>query len=328
MVEITITGTNAITFPHFDVWDWRIVLYLFLGGLSAGTLVMCSIANLKPSKTVEQLARCVRAPLIAFVLLAIGALFIIFDLHAPLHMYWGYLTFKPLSLMSWGFWGVPLVLFFNLLYILAVIPPDKRHYLYLKMLIKLSEKLSIKMKLISKINFVAGIFLATYTGVLLASFLAVPLWNNATLPILFLVSALSAGAALIVIIAKDNEIKYLFTKIDVWLIVIELLLIPLYFYGLYVSSEPYKRALEPLFSLKGEYFIYTIALILVFLFLPLALRLKIGELSEFEEKGIEHKFTKGQIFRMNLAAGLVIAGTLILRAAIVYAGQLIKLSIY
>jgi formate-dependent nitrite reductase membrane component NrfD len=56
--------------------------------------------------------------------------------------------------------------------------------------------------------------------------------------------------------------------------------------------------------------------------------MKIGEITEFEEHGLPHQFTRGQILRMNIAAILVIAGTLILRGAIVYAGQLIKLSIY
>jgi formate-dependent nitrite reductase membrane component NrfD len=80
---------------------------LFLGGLSAGMLVMCSIANLRiPKQPVEELAQCVRAPFIAFIVLAVGAQFIIFDLGSPFHLYWGYLTFQPLSLMSWGTWGV------------------------------------------------------------------------------------------------------------------------------------------------------------------------------------------------------------------------------
>ena len=327
MVEITITGTNAITFPHFEVWDWRIVLYLFLGGLAGGTLVMCSIANLRAKQTrgIEEVAYCVRAPLVAFISLAVGASFILLELGYPLHFYWLYLTFQPLSLMSWGAWGVMAVLIANFFYILAVISPEKRRsYLRINFLVRLAEASAKRMTFIAKLNFVLGVFLSLYTGVLLASFLAVPLWNNATLPILFLVSALSSGAAFIVIIAKKPEIKYLFTKIDVWLIITELVLIPLYFYGLYNSTAPYKKALYPFFSFKGEYFIYTLALIALFLFLPLALRIKLTELKE----GFQKEFTKYQIFRMNLAALLVIFGTLILRAAILYAGQLIKLAPY
>lgn len=328
MIEIGITGTNTITFPYLEVWDWRIVLYLFLGGLSAGMLVMCSIANLRiPKQPVEELAQCVRAPLIAFIVLAVGALFIIFDLGSPFNLIWGYLTFQPLSLMSWGTWGVPIVLFANALYILAVIPKDQRNRLKFSFLIKISEKLALKMRPIAKLNFALGIFLGIYTGVLLSSFSAIPLWNNATLPILFLISALSSGAAMIVIIAKKAEIKFLFTKIDIWLIVAELVVIALFFYGLYTSTAPYKKAIEPFFSLTSEHFIFTVALIAIFLLLPLALRIKLGELKEFQNE-VHEEFTKAQIFRMNFAAVLVIAGTLILRAAIVYAGQLTKLSPY
>lgn len=328
MTEITITGLNAITYPYLEVWDWRIVIYLFLGGLSAGMLVMCSIANLRiPKQPVEELAQCVRAPLIAFIILAIGAQFIILDLGKPQSLMWGFLTFQPLSLMSWGTWGVPAVLLANALYILAVIPKDQRYRLKFSFLIKWSEKLAPKMRPIAKLNFAMGIFLGIYTGVLLSSFAAIPLWNNATLPILFLVSALSSGAAMIVIIAKNNDIKFLFTKIDIWLIVAELVIILLFFYGLYTSTAPYKNAIAPFFSLSDEHFIFAIALIVIFLVLPLALRIKLGELKEFEG-GIHTEFTKSQIFRMNFAASLVLVGTLILRAAIVYAGQLTKLSPY
>lgn len=328
MIELSITGANSITFPYLEVWDWRIIIYLFLGGLSAGMLVMCSIANLRiPKQPVEELAQCVRAPLIAFITLAIGAQFIILDLGKPQSLIWGYLTFQPLSLMSWGTWGVPAVLIGNALYILAVIPKEQRHRLKLRFLITLAERLAPKMRAIAKLNFTLGIFLGIYTGVLLSSFAAIPLWNNATLPILFLVSALSSGAAMIVIIAKKSEIKFLFTKIDIWLIVAELVIIALFFYGLYTSTAPYKKAIEPFFSLTSEHFIFTIALISIFLLLPLALRIKLGELKEFEG-GFHGEFTKAQIFRMNFAAVLVIVGTFILRAAIVYAGQLTKLSPY
>ncbi|MEN2985743.1 MAG: NrfD/PsrC family molybdoenzyme membrane anchor subunit [Thermodesulfovibrionaceae bacterium] len=328
MSEITIIGLNAITYPYLKVWDWRIIIYLFLGGLSAGMLVMSSIANLRiPKQSVKELAKCVRAPFIAFITLAIGALFIILDLGKPQNLIWGYLTFQPLSLMSWGTWGIPIVLLLNALYILAVIPEEQRYRLKFPFLLKLSEKLASKLRALAKWNFVAGIFLGIYTGVLLSSFAAIPLWNNATLPILFLVSALSSGAAMIVVIAKKAEIKLLFTKIDIWLIVAELVVILLFFYGLYTSTAPYKKAIKPFFSLTSEHFIFSLALISIFLLLPLALRIKIGELREFEG-GFQGDFTKSQVFRMNFAAVLVVVGSFILRAAIVYAGQLTKLSHY
>ncbi len=328
MIEISITGTNAITFPYLEVWDWRIVVYLFLGGLSAGTLVMCSIANLRiPKQPVEELAQCFKAPFIAFVSLAIGAPFILLDLGRPFNSFWLFLTFQPLSLMSWGAWGVAAVLLGNVFYMFAVIPPDKRNLLKFAFFVKVAQWAASKMRTIAKINFALGIFLGIYTGVLLSSFSAIPLWNNATLPILFLVSALSSGAAMIVIIAHKPEIKFLFTKIDIWLIVAELVVILLFFYGLYTSTAPYKKAIEPFFSLTSEHFIFSMALIAIFLLLPLALRIKLGELKEFEGE-VHGEFTKHQIFRMNFAAILVLTGTLILRAAIVYAGQLTKLSSY
>jgi protein NrfD len=111
------------------------------------------------------------------------------------------------------------------------------------------------------------------------------------------------------------------------LIVAELVVIALFFYRLYTSTTFYKKAIEPFFSLTDEHFIFTIALIAIFLLLPSALRIKLGELKEFED-GFHGEFTLAQIFRMNFAAILVLTGTFILRAAIVYARQLTKLSFY
>ncbi|MCS7215960.1 MAG: polysulfide reductase NrfD, partial [Thermodesulfovibrio sp.] len=297
-------------------------------GVSAGMLVMCSIANLRKAIHSEKdLAHFVRLPLISFIILSIGALFIILDLGKPQSLIWGYLTFQPLSLMSWGTWGVPAVLMTNALYILALVPKDKRNKLKFSFLIRISEKLSSKIKAIAKINFVMGVFLGIYTGVLLSSFSAIPLWNNATLPILFLVSALSSGAAVIIIFERKLEYKLFFTKIDIWLILTELIIIALFFYGLFTSTAPYKKSIEPFFSLTSEHFILSMALIAIFLLLPLALRLKLGELKDFRE-GSHEILTKNQLWRMNFAAILVLAGTFILRAAIVYGGQLTKLSSY
>jgi len=31
-MEVTVTGLNALAFPHMHIWDWRVALYLFLGG--------------------------------------------------------------------------------------------------------------------------------------------------------------------------------------------------------------------------------------------------------------------------------------------------------
>lgn len=48
---------------------------------------------------------------------------------------------------------------------------------------------------------IASLCVAAYTGALLGACQTYPLWNNALLPILFLISAMSAGAASVLLIA-------------------------------------------------------------------------------------------------------------------------------
>ena len=39
-METAITGINAITYPNLHIWNWTIAAYLFLGGLTAGIMIM------------------------------------------------------------------------------------------------------------------------------------------------------------------------------------------------------------------------------------------------------------------------------------------------
>jgi len=82
-MELTITGANAITSPHLHIWDWRVAIYLFLGGLSAGCMVMSAVANLRPGKAVAADKPCCwRVPLLTPILLNIGMFFLFLDLEA------------------------------------------------------------------------------------------------------------------------------------------------------------------------------------------------------------------------------------------------------
>ena len=82
-----------------------------------------------------------------------------------------------------------------------------------------------------------ALILGVYTGILLSAFNARPLWNNAILGPLFLVSGLSTGAAAIILLSKSTVEKHLFGKIDLGLIIIELALIVHMIMGYYAGSQ-------------------------------------------------------------------------------------------
>ena len=322
-MEITITGTNALTYPYVHVWDWRIAIYLFLGGLTAGLLVMSAIANLRKEKQeAKDKACCIKGPMWAPFILMLGMVFIWFDVDRKFNSFWFFLSFQPLSPMSWGAWGVGLIIPVSFLYGLSVVPPELNELLRFDILKRIAAYLNPYMRKLAMINFGLGIFLGIYTGVLLSALVARPLWNSSILPLLFLNSALSTGAALIIIIARRTSVKLYFTKLDIWLIIAEIVIILLFFYGHYTSTGPQRHSIMPFFSFTSEYFLYGASIILITILFPLALVMKLLEVKE--DHGDE--LPPAAVFKMKLSAYMVLAGGFIIRLAFVYAGQLSKLA--
>lgn len=320
MTEVTITGINSITYPHLDVWNWMVAAYLFLGGLTAGILIMSAIANLRKWPDSASGPHCEKGVMFAPFILAAGMVFIFLDLERKTNMFWFYLTLQPFSPMSWGAWGIMIIIPVSFLYALSTAPQESRHNLRFGVLIKLSEMLRPYMRRLAMISFGLGIFLGIYTGVLLSNMLARPLWNSPILPVLFLTSASSTGAAFLIIVARRAAVKLFYTKLDIWLIFAEIVIIVLFFYGQYNSSVSSKASIMPFFTLSHEFFFYFFAVFLMAVLLPLALVMKLIEMRE------EHAdvLSEATIFKMNLSAAMVLAGGLIIRLALIYAGQLVK----
>lgn len=320
-MEQTITGINAITYPHLHVWNWMVAVYLFLGGLAAGLLVMSAIANLRKwPEEKDKGPYCIKGAMYAPFILALGMIFIFLDLERKTNVYWFFLTLQFFSPMSWGAWGITLTIPLSFMYGLSTVPENMRHKLRLGFLKRWSERLNRHMKTLAVINFALGIFVGIYTGILLSAMLARPLWNSSILPVLFLNSALSTGAAFLIIVARRSAVKLFYTKMDIWLIFSEIMIILLFFYGQYTSTAAKKASAMPFFTFTHEYSQYFIAIILIAILLPLALVLK---LLEMKENHVE-ELTTAAVLRMNLSAIMVLAGGFIVRLAFIYAGQLSK----
>ncbi len=320
-MELNVTGINALTSPHLHIWDWRVSLYLFLGGLSAGLAVMTTVLHLrKGGALVKNEPAGYIAPILVPIILGIGMFFIFLDLDRKLNVYWFYLTIQPLSPMSWGSWG--LLVFFPVsgLFALASLPDDKLSWLMVEPLKNLAVATRVYLFPLAIINFAMGIFIGIYTGVLLSSFVARPLWNSAILPVLFLTSALSVGAALMIMIARTNKVRLWFTKMDIWMILAEMVILPLFFYGQFTSSGAHRQSIMPFFSLSHEYSFYGFSMLVLFVILPIALVMKMLEIKEDHEG----ELTSQALAKMRLSACLVLLGGLIIRLTFVYAGQLSK----
>jgi formate-dependent nitrite reductase membrane component NrfD len=207
MIEITTTRHNPLVDPHLSVWSWEIPLYLFVGGVVAGLMILGGVALLRLARGEDPRGYfSLHAPLTAFMLLNLGMLALFLDLAHKLYVWAVYLTFEPASPMSWGSWVLLLV--YPLLLVSALIRlPEAWPWLAQRVpqLARASDALLASAKtlrLLARANIVLGAALGIYTGILLSTMVARPLWNQSILGPLFLVSGLSAGAALLHLLAS------------------------------------------------------------------------------------------------------------------------------
>jgi formate-dependent nitrite reductase membrane component NrfD len=93
-----------------------------------------------------------------------------------------------------------------------------------------------------------GVALGVYTGVLLGSLAARPLWNSAVLGPLFLVSGLSTAAALLLLFGPRESDQRSLLRFDVAAIVAELVLLALFLIDLATGPATAREAAGLLFG--------------------------------------------------------------------------------
>jgi len=305
MHEITTTRSNHLIDPIFHAWGWEIPVYLFLGGMVAGMMIISGYF-LFSGRYKQSNCSCYYLPRMSFILLSLGMLALFLDLEHKLYVWRLYTTFEITSPMSWGSWILIIVypvLFANML--LKVPPNFSQKFGFIG---DLSSKLNQRPNLIKNIgvlNMIFGAMLGIYTGVLLSSLGARPLWNTSILWLLFLTSGLSGAAAFIHLIAKNKDERELLAKADNGFLVIELFVIMLMIIGLVTSSQVAIDAAALLLSgpFAAVFWVFVIGLGIV---IPLIIQLL----------AVNHK-----IHHTAIAPIMVIIGGLILRFVIVAAGQ-------
>ncbi len=172
-------------------WSWEVVLYLFLGGLAGGTSLVTTLVHLLGSERDKTLVRAGRY--ISLVCMLLSPILLIKDLGRPerfLHML---RVLKLRSAMSLGSWGITFFGIFSGLLVIYQMAQDG----LLNWLPWLARMLrAMPIRVLASITSFIGMFVASYTGVLLSS-TAVPLWGRARhiLGPLFLTSGLSTGLA-------------------------------------------------------------------------------------------------------------------------------------
>jgi formate-dependent nitrite reductase membrane component NrfD len=103
MNEITTTRHNPLIDPVLHVWHGEVALYLFLGGVVAGIMVLSGMWLLR--RPIPERSRALSfLPWASPALLSVGMFFLWLDLEHPWNAYRFYLAFRASSPMSWGAW--------------------------------------------------------------------------------------------------------------------------------------------------------------------------------------------------------------------------------
>jgi formate-dependent nitrite reductase membrane component NrfD len=309
MQETTTTRLNALIDPGLHIWHYEVPLYLFLGGLVAGLMVIAGLWMVRGPD--EPRSRALRLmPWAAPVLISAGMLFLWLDLENPFNALRFYFTFQLTSPMSWGSWILLGVYPASTLLAWASTPPETRDRWLARLervpgIGKLDAWVGSHVPILATLNIVLGAGLGVYTGVLLGTMAARPLWNSAILGPLFLVSGLSTGAAFMMLYRLDRREKQLLSRADMGLISVELLLIALWMIGLAAGGAASRAGLHTIMG--GP---YTAAFWTLVVALGLVTPL-VGEWIEHRRAAVPARFT----------AALVLVGGLALRWIVVYAGQ-------
>lgn len=206
MTETTIYRHNPGLDPAMHIWGWEIPVYLFLGGLVAGLMILSGYHILRSQWDRDRAhGHYVTAPLLSLALLSLGMGALFLDLGHKFFVWRLYLTFQPTSPMSWGSW-ILLLVYPSLAASALLTLPDAlpRLVRLVPPLGNLAKAMSARPALVNLTGFanlVLGVSLGIYTGILLSALGARPLWNSALLGPLFLFSGLSTGAATLHLLA-------------------------------------------------------------------------------------------------------------------------------
>jgi protein NrfD len=297
------TVPSSTYFSAPPEWGWLIVFYFFFGGLAGGCYFLGVLIDLFGRPEDRPLARL--GYYISFPCIIISGLLLTLDLGRPLR-FWHMLiesnTYRPMfkywSPMSVGSWALLVFGIFVFLAFLEALVEDDR----------LAWPAGRKFRppgmlggVIAVIGGLFGFYVAGYTGVLLAVTNR-PIWSDTPLlGMLFVVSAASISAALMILLAQKTRLTMpglvALHRMDAWVVALEFIVL----IAVMISLGPVFRAWLSAWGL-----LLFLGVIVVGMLMPLALYWRKEWLGDRN---------------LTTAAALVLVGGFILRLVIVFSAQ-------
>jgi len=198
-------------FTASPAWTWWIIFYFFVGGIAGTAFFLASLLRFSARPPGRELARL--GYYVAFAGALISGFLLTIDLDRPLrfwHMliqnHTGLPMFKSWVPMSVGSWALLLFGLFAFLAALASLSEEREDSRWLQWgPVRFLRGRGPSM-VVAVLGSVFGLFIAGYTGVLLAVTNR-PIWADShLLGLLFLVSGASTGAAALILLALRRRV--------------------------------------------------------------------------------------------------------------------------
>ena len=302
-------------------WGLPVILYLFLGGLGAGAGTVSASILLRggggdhPDGNFE-LARW--GAFIAPVAVIVGTGMLVFELGSFEAGHWfrwiNLFLVINLSPMSIGSWLLAFFILVSLGYAYTFLQGESRP----------GDQLHNLRKALAWIMVPLGIGVALYTGILLGAMPARPFWNSPILAMLFLVSALSTGVAIVILAralfgnSKHEDTgrgTYILASSDILLIGFEILVVFLFIMYAHLTFGQVETAVSVI--LGGELTnLFWLGFVVLGLMLPAAIEIKYIIPTLLYQK--QYKVNQAAEI---LICALVLVGGFLLRYIVVIAGQ-------
>ena len=308
MHELDVARHSNLVDPALRVWGWEIPVYLFLGGMAAGIMVLTALLRARPG-TPSRALRWLGLAAPALVSLGMAALFL--DLASKAHVYRFYLAFRPASPMSWGAWILVVVYPVTLLAWLGGLEEAEAEALAGRAgrvggLVRWARALAVaRAGCVRRATLASGVALGVYTGILLSTLGARALWSSALLGPLFLASGVSTGGAFMLLFDLPEGERHDVGRWHRLAVGLEVALLALFLVGLLTGGAASRDAARLL--LGGPYTAPFWALVVV-------AGLGVPSLMEALERRLRLRPTL-------VAPALVLVGGLALRWILVAAGQ-------
>jgi formate-dependent nitrite reductase membrane component NrfD len=289
-------------------WEWWIVWYFFLGGIAGGAYFTSAIIELVGGPQDRPIARM--GYYIAFPLAVVCGLLLTLDLGRPAS-FWHMLVYSR-TFLPWPVWDSPISvgayallvfgLFSFLSFVDALVEAGRLPWAPLR------EKYSgVPRKIYSLLGALSGFFLASYTGVLLAT-THLPAWStNPLLGALFLASGASTGMAAVglgLALNRDwiGEGWARLKQADNVALIVEIVLLVLFLALLGAAALPLLNGVSGILLIGG--------VLILGLAIPLALQFRAG-----------FRHIRTSTSPTVLVSALILLGGLIMRMVIVMGGQ-------